>query len=200
MDFEDNRFTCRSAFASGCLSCLYARDRLPFTNEIAARPVCTCHKRASMFYPRILLLLILNAPAAALAVDDASWPSFHGPRRDNIAIDTGLRQAWREAGPKLLWTVSGIGHGYSSVSIAAGRIFTAGMIDGQTYVTAMDPAGKKLWQRLNGQSWQASERQTWVMPYSGSRGTPTVGGETVYHLSEMGRRTAFDVRIGQEQG
>ena len=152
-----------------------------------------------MCHFRILLLLILNMPAAVLAADGATWPCFHGPRRDNIAIDTGLLQAWPQAGPELLWTASDIGHGYSSVSIAAGRIFTAGMIDRQTYVTAMDLTGKKLWQRLNGQSWQASERQTWAMSYSGSRGTPTVDGETVYHLSEMGRLTAFEVRTGQER-
>ena len=152
-----------------------------------------------MCHLRILLLLILNMPAAVLAADGAAWPSFHGPRRDNIAIDTGLMQSWPQTGPELLWTASGIGHGYSSVSIAAGRIFTAGMIDRQTYVTAMDLTGKKLWQRLNGQSWQASERQAWAMSYSGSRGTPTVDGETVYHLSEMGRLTAFDARTGQEQ-
>lgn len=152
-----------------------------------------------MCHLRILLMLILNMPAVVLAADGATWSSFHGPRRDNIAIATGLMQAWPQAGPELLWTASGIGHGYSSVSIAAGRIFTAGMIDRQTYVTAVDLTGKKLWQRLNGHSWQASERQTWAMSYSGSRGTPTVDGKTVYHLSEMGRLTAFDARTGQEQ-
>jgi len=107
-------------------------------------------------------------------------------------------QRWPEDGPKLLWTASGIGHGYSSVAIAGGRIYTAGMIDKQTYVTAMDSSGKKLWQKLNGQSWQASEQQTWAVPYAGSRGTPTVDGDTVYHLSELGRLTAFDVNSGQE--
>jgi outer membrane protein assembly factor BamB len=152
-----------------------------------------------MFHLRILLLLILSIPAAVFAVDKANWPSFHGPRRDNIATDTDLMQAWPQAGPELLWTASGIGHGYSSVSIVEGRIFTAGMIDRQTYVTALDLTGKKLWQRLNGKSWQASERQSWAVAYSGSRGTPTVDGETVYHLSEMGRLTAFDERTGQER-
>lgn len=152
-----------------------------------------------MCHLRILLLLILIMPAAVLVADGATWPSFHGPRRDNLAPDTGLMQAWPQAGPELLWTASGIGHGYSSVSIAAGRIFTAGMIDRQTYVTAVDLTGKKLWQRLNGQSWQASEQQTWAMSYSGSRGTPTVDGETVYHLSEMGSLSAFDARTGQER-
>ncbi|UCG59471.1 MAG: PQQ-binding-like beta-propeller repeat protein [Phycisphaerales bacterium] len=152
-----------------------------------------------MYHPRILFMLIFNMPAAVFAADGETWPSFHGPRRDNIAIDTGLMQTWPEGGPELLWMASGIGHGYSSVSISGGRIFTAGMIDRQTYVTAVDMRGKKLWQRLNGQSWQASERQPWAVPYSGARGTPTVDGETVYHLSEMGRLTAFDARTGQEK-
>jgi outer membrane protein assembly factor BamB len=138
-------------------------------------------------------------PAAMPAANGATWPCFHGARRDNIAADTGLIQAWPQDGPKLLWTVSGIGHGYSSVSIAEGRIFTAGMIDRQTHVTAMDLTGKKLWQRLNGQSWQALERQPWAVSYAGSRGTPTVEGETVYHLSEMGSLTAFDVRTGEQR-
>jgi len=59
--------------------------------------------------------------------------------------------------------------------------------------------GKKLWQSLNGQSWQASERQSWAVPYAGSRGTPTVDGDTVYHLSELGRLAAFDIQTGQER-
>lgn len=151
-----------------------------------------------MCHQRFLLLLILNVSTAALAGDNINWPCFHGPQRDNLSTETGLMQRWPEDGPKLLWTASGIGHGYSSVAIAGGRIYTAGMIDKQTYVTAMDSSGKKLWQKLNGQSWQASEQQTWAVPYAGSRGTPTVDGDTVYHLSELGRLTAFDVNSGQE--
>jgi len=152
-----------------------------------------------MFHLRILLLLILNMPAVVLAADEASWPCFHGPRRDNLATDKGLLQTWPQEGPKLLWIASGIGHGYSSVSIVANRIFTAGMIDKQTYVTALDLKGRQLWQRLNGQSWEASERQPWAVPYAGSRGTPTVDGETVYHLSELGRLTALDIYTGEER-
>jgi len=108
-------------------------------------------------------------------------------------------QTWPEEGPKLLWTTSDIGFGYSSVAIVGDRIFTAGMIDRQTYVTALDMMGKQIWQRLNGQSWQASKRQTWAVPYAGSRATPTVDGQTVYHLSELGRLAAFDSRTGEER-
>jgi outer membrane protein assembly factor BamB len=90
-----------------------------------------------VFHLRTLLLLILNMPAAVLAADGATWPCFHGPRRDNLATDKGFLQTWPQDGPELLWTASGIGHGYSSVSITAGRIFTAGMIGRQTYITAL---------------------------------------------------------------
>ncbi|UCG47819.1 MAG: PQQ-like beta-propeller repeat protein [Phycisphaerales bacterium] len=148
---------------------------------------------------RLLVLLVLNVQAAASTGEQGAWPCFHGARRDNLAIEKGLRQSWPQEGPGLLWTASGIGHGYSSVAVAAGRIFTAGMIDKQTYVTALDLDGRPLWQRLNGQSWQASERQPWAVPYAGSRGTPTVDGRSVYHLSELGRLTAFDVRTGDQR-
>ncbi len=146
-----------------------------------------------------VLLLALNVQAAASAGEQAAWPCFHGARRDNLAIEKGLRESWPQEGPGLLWIASGIGQGYSSVAIAAGRIFTAGMIDKQTYVTALDMTGRPLWQRLNGQSWQASKRQPWAVPYAGSRGTPTVDGQSVYHLSELGRLTAFDVRTGEQR-
>lgn len=151
-----------------------------------------------MFYPKILLL-ILMLPFAALADEDADWPCFHGPRRDNISRERGLLQSWPQDGPKLLWTASGLGHGYSSVSIADGRIFTAGMIARQTHVTALDVNGRQIWQRLNGQSWQASRTQTWAVAYAGSRGTPTVDGETLFHLSEMGGLTAFNAATGRQQ-
>jgi outer membrane protein assembly factor BamB len=137
-------------------------------------------------------------PAAALAGDKMAWPCFHGPQRDNLATETGLMQVWPKDGPELLWTASGIGHGYSSVAITGGRIFTTGMIKKQTYVTSLDLTGKKLWQRLNGQSWQASPRQSWAVPYAGSRGTPAVDGDTVYHLSDLGRLTAFNVDTSNE--
>jgi outer membrane protein assembly factor BamB len=148
---------------------------------------------------RFLVLVILCVSVAEFGQDGATWRCYHGPGRDNISADKGLLRSWPEDGPRLLWTASDIGHGYSSVAISADRIFTAGMIDKQTCVTALDNTGKILWQKVNGQSWEATERQPWAVPYSGSRGTPTVEGDTVYHLSELGRLTAFDVRTGEER-
>jgi len=120
---------------------------------------------------KLLPLLILIVSVVPFSAENSSWPNFHGPNRDNLSTETGLLQTWPEDGPKMLWSISGLGHGYSTVSIADGRIFTAGMIDKQTYVMALDLSGKKLWQKLNGQSWEAAEYQTWAVPYSGSRAT-----------------------------
>lgn len=135
----------------------------------------------SRFFP----FLILIVTVLAFAADDGDWPCFHGLKRDNLSAETGLLQTWPGEGPELIWTASGIGHGYSTVAIAGGRIFTAGMIDKQTYVMALDMSGKKLWQKLNGQSWEAAEYQSWAVPYAGARATPTVDGDTVYHLSSL---------------
>ncbi len=147
----------------------------------------------------LMLLLVLSLSVNVLAADNIGWPCFHGPKRDNLSKETGLMQAWPKEGPELLWTASGIGHGYSSVAIVGERIFTAGMIKKQTYVTALSLNGKQLWQQFNGKSWEASERQPWAIPYAGSRGTPTVEGDTVYHLSELGRLTAFDSKTGEQR-
>ncbi|MCJ7582606.1 MAG: PQQ-binding-like beta-propeller repeat protein, partial [Candidatus Aminicenantes bacterium] len=148
---------------------------------------------------KYFLFLILIVSIVPFSADNNSWPCFHGPNRDNLSPETGLLQEWPQDGPKLLWTASSLGDGYSTVSIAGDRIFTAGMIEKQTYVMALDLSGKKLWQKLNGQSWEAAEFQTWAVPYAGSRATPTVDGDTVYHLSELGRLTAFDVQTGEER-
>ena len=56
----------------------------------------------------------------------ADWPQFHGPVRDSICRERGLLQTWPEGGPKQLWTLEGLGRGYSTISIAGGKLFTMG--------------------------------------------------------------------------
>jgi len=124
------------------------------------------------------------------------WPCFHGPKRDNKSTETGLLKKWPDAGPKLLWTASGLGKGYSSVTVAGGLIYTAGMIDKQTYVFALDLNGKQKWRKLNGQSWETTRR--YAMGYGGSRATPTYDEGRAYHLGERGRLGVFDAKTGTE--
>jgi len=133
---------------------------------------------------------VITAPSVEVTPADqsSSWPRFHGADGSNISSDTGLLKQWPEGGPQLAVTIGGIGHGFSGVTIAGGRIFTAGNIGEKTVVTALDLEGNILWQAENGQAWNDS--------YEGSRGTPTVDGEFVYHQSPYGELSCFNVIDG----
>jgi len=127
---------------------------------------------------------------AAQAASGGWWPRFHGPNQDNISPDTGLLRQWPEDGPPLVWTATGIGHGFSSVTVGGGRIFTAGNIDEKTVVTALDMEGKILWQAENGPAWTGD--------YPGTRGTPTLDGERLYHESPLGQVTCYEAATGRQ--
>jgi len=119
---------------------------------------------------------------------DSFWPQFHGPNRDNISAETGLLKKWPRNGPALIWTASGLGDGYSSISIADGMIYTSGDIGKHTVVIALDLDGKILWQVKNGQSWTGS--------WPGSRGTPTIDGDRLYHQNPHGSLICLNARTG----
>ena len=118
-----------------------------------------------------------------------NWPQFHGPERDNISHETGLLKTWPDEGPPLLWTVDGLGHGFSSVSIADGTIYTAGNIGKDTVITALNMEGKVLWRAKNGKAWTRS--------YPGSRSTPTIDGARVYHQSPLGNIVCLETKTGE---
>lgn len=129
---------------------------------------------------------------AANASPDAGpcWPEFHGPRRDNISLETGLLKRWPEGGPKLVWEYDQCGLGYSGISIADGRIYCAGDFDREAHVFALDLDGKLLWKTANGKAWTGSE--------PGSRTTPTYCDGLIYHMTPLGRLGAFRADDGRE--
>ena len=139
----------------------------------------------------IVVLSVLVAASVLFAGDrDSSWPQFHGPSRDNISTETHLSKSWPDKGPPLLWTTDGLGHGFSSVSIAAGRIYTAGNVEKNTVVTALDLNGKVLWRAVNGRAWTKSTN------YPGTRSTPTIDGNRVYHQSPLGNIVCLQAKTG----
>ena len=129
--------------------------------------------------------------AAAAAGDEPFWPQFQGPNRDNLSTETGLLKQWPQQGPKLLWTAKGLGHGFASVSIADGLIYTAGNIDDDTVITALDTEGRIRWQVENGKVWEGSP--------SGARGTPTIDGGQLYHENPSGDVVCLDAKTGQKR-
>lgn len=125
------------------------------------------------------------------------WPCFHGLDRLNKSMETGLLKEWPKEGPRLKWTVAGLGEGYSSVSVAGGHIYASGKNADQTTVFCFDLNGKLIWKKANGKSW--STDLSYASSYTGARSTPTFDEGVVYHLGELGRLTAFDAKTGAEK-
>ena len=141
-----------------------------------------------------VLLTILPLPEVA-SQKGGEWPCFHGYDRTNVSAETGLLKAWDEKSPALLFTISGLGEGYSSVAIAGGLIYTAGSTGNQSYLYAFDLNGKMVWKKPNGPAWSVTV--SWASSYNGPRSTPTCDNGVVYHLSEAGRLSAFRAKTGE---
>jgi len=150
------------------------------------------------FLPVFFLLSFISLP---LFSQSADWPRFYGKDVTNTSHETGLLKSWPQGGPALDWKAQGLGRGYANVVISGDRLFTAGTIDRQTFVQAFDLEGKALWKTVNMATPTAKippqHRQKEF--YFGAKGTPTVEGNTVYHLNGFGRLAAFNVANGKEK-
>jgi outer membrane protein assembly factor BamB len=119
-----------------------------------------------------------------------TWPEFHGPGRSNISPETGLLKKWPEGGPPLVWRCAGLGIGYAGVTIADGRIYTAGDFDDTETVIALSIDGKPLWKTSNGEAF--------LRPSGGARTTPTYDQGAVFQMNGHGRLGSYDARTGRE--
>ena len=136
---------------------------------------------------RLTTLLLCALPICA-----AEWPQWRGIQRDGTSPETGLLKAWPEGGPKLAWKAAGLGEGYSSFSVAGGRLFTQGQRAGVQYVMAFDVnTGRKLWEVANGRAYE--ERRG-----NGPRGTPTLDGGRVYALAADGSLACLEAATGSK--
>lgn len=141
-----------------------------------------------------LCFLLFGSVLSASVLSAADWPGWRGPRRDGISNETGLLRSWPEKGPPLVWdskTVNGkkadIGTGWSSISVANGRIFTMGDQGSSCHVYALDEkTGKILWDTKIGGT----------RGNGGPRCTPTVDGNRVYALSNNGTLACLDAAKG----
>lgn len=141
------------------------------------------------------IILLFNI-VPVTAQNSYEWPIFHGSDQTNRSPETGLLKSWPEEGPTLIQTISGIGEGYSSVTIAGGMLFTAGSVESQPYVFAFDMNGKLLWKKPVGQAWTTT--MSWASSYTGTRSTPTYDKGNIYFLGEMGLLIALEAKTGKE--
>ena len=139
------------------------------------------------------LVLAITAGLAhvAIAAEPPDWIRFRGPNCDGKCTETGLLQQWPEGGPELLWKIEGLGKGYSSTSIAGGKLFTMGdrEIDGaeSQFIIAYNlTTREELWATRIGP------------PHSdGPRCTPTIDAGLLFAIGTSGDLLCVDAATGQ---
>ncbi len=140
------------------------------------------------------LALLQTEPAAApgrlISAAEPGWPQWRGPRRDGISDEKGLLAAWPAGGPAVLWSVSGIGTGYSAPVLARGTLFITGDAGDDLQVLALDTAGKPRWSATNGRAWKGE--------YPGARASCAFDDGRLYHMNAHGRVACFDATTGRE--
>src|SRR4029079_8787780 len=145
-------------------------------------------KNTRVLLPAILLLALAQH---ALAQSTANWPQWRGLNRDGISTETGLLKQWPAEGPPLVWKATGAGRGYSSFSVANGKLYTLGLRGDREFFIAFDVAtGKEAWATAHGSAFRNDRG-------NGPRGTPTVDGNRVYALGVNGDLSALDARTGK---
>ncbi|MCC7086557.1 MAG: PQQ-like beta-propeller repeat protein [Pirellulales bacterium] len=131
-------------------------------------------------------------PDFSKAADE--WPQWRGPNRDGHSPDKGLLKEWPEGGPKLVWKATGLGIGYTNVTVSGGRIFLMGDKDGSSYAIVLNlDDGKPIWAEKVGKAgapgWGA---------FAGPRCTPTIDGDLVFAVGQYGEVACLEAATGKE--
>ncbi len=131
----------------------------------------------------LALLLLLTAASYG-----ADWPQWHGINRDGISAEKGLLKSWPADGPKLLWSVDGLGQGFGSIAVAGHALYFTTDFHNEGWVYCLDLQGKLRWKSDFGADGQANA--------SYARSTPTVDGDRLYVMSGQGAVVCLNATTG----
>lgn len=122
----------------------------------------------------------------------ADWFQWRGPNRDGISAEKGWFAELPAEGPKQLWKAGNLGIGWSSVSVAGGRVFTMGNTGEVDTVFCFDAnTGAEVWKH----TYDCSSKDP--NGYPGPRSTPTVDANRVYTVSRRGHLFCLDAATGK---
>ena len=137
--------------------------------------------------------LTADEEAAAVRLVRSSspdWPQWRGPYRNGVCEEKGLLDEWPDEGPKLDWTVSGMGGGYASPILVGDTIYIPGDGEEKLRISAVSLEGEVRWQTTNG--------IVWTGPYPGARAACCYDNGKLYHMIAHGRLVCLDAADGSD--
>ncbi|MBM4144403.1 MAG: alcohol dehydrogenase [Lentisphaerae bacterium] len=130
----------------------------------------------------VLLAAAVTAAAAAAMGDD--WPRWRGPDGTGISRETEINPGALAAEPKIAWRAA-VGKGYSSMTVAAKRLYAMGSASGKDTVFCFDAdSGEPVW------------RYDYACGKGEPRSTPVVDDGCVYTMSQEGLALCLDAATG----
>jgi outer membrane protein assembly factor BamB len=140
-----------------------------------------------------LSLFVVTVAVLTLPLRAADWPQWRGPDRNGVSQETGLLKEWPKDGPKLLWKLDDLGAGYSTPAVAGGRVYLQTNTKDEESALALDVKdGKQIWATPLGKVGPNNQ----MMPWPGTRATPTVDGDAVYCLGSDGDLVCLEATKG----
>ena len=154
----------------------------------------------------LVLAIFLASLSPAARGDD--WPQWRGIDREGVWREQGILESFPAGGLPVRWRTA-VGPGFSGPAVAQGKVFLMDRAlaegapkdvktqwnyrdktSGQERVVCLDQdTGKKLWTHAYPCAYSLAYG-------SGPRATPTVQGDKVYTLGEMGDLLCLDVATG----
>ncbi|MGB7328096.1 MAG: PQQ-binding-like beta-propeller repeat protein [Rubripirellula sp.] len=129
---------------------------------------------------------------------DTDWPQWRGPNRDGHAAKQKLMGSWPAEGPEIKWQAENLGRGYSTAAVVDGRLFTLGSDATDCFAICLDATTGKLVWKTNVS--RASNGDDYSHGWGGGpRSTPTVDGDQVFVLSDIGTLAAIEKATGKVQ-
>jgi outer membrane protein assembly factor BamB len=140
----------------------------------------------------LVVMSVLLMEVLARAND---WPQWRGSNRDGHSKETGLLKEWPKDGPRAVWQVKDLGGGYSTPSVAGGRLYVMtnkGLAD--EFVVARDTKdGRLVWSTRIGKVGNPDQQPS----YPAARSTPTVDGAALYALGSDGDLVCLETATGK---
>jgi outer membrane protein assembly factor BamB len=142
-----------------------------------------------MIRVRSVLSVVLIVVGWSVCADD--WFRWRGPNLDGISAEKQWLAKWPKEGPRQVWKAK-VGVGFSSCSVAKGRLYTMGNRSDQDTIYCFDAeTGKEVWKH----SYPCDLDPRYYE--GGTSCTPTVDGDRVYTLSRKGHVFCLEAATGK---